>query len=539
MKHEVRVLASSVVLVLVALVVTACEPPPPPPPPSPHPSGLPWASGVHSANDVAENHRFGTWRGRPLDAGHTFTTRDFGWGPIVRPTDFLEGQNNWRSFDGLLVISQPMYPKNVGANNAACARGEYNQHWRDFGSYLQSIGRADSRTIIRIGWEFNGTFMYWHTDADPTNFKNCWRHVAQSINATAPEVLTDWTLNAHGGPVPASGNMYDAYPGNDVVDIVGMDSYDMYSAPRGASSLTDEEFRIQCEAPRGAGLCDLARFARANGKKLSVGEWGVLGSCGDATRKGHAEADNPVYIRNMAHFFFQNRDILAYEAYYDDPVPGNVCSSLYRANSDGSSNPRASAEYLKCFGPNSPYVSPNPPTTPCGPPGSGPPTTPPPTTPPPPPPGGVTVPFRMNVGGGAYTDATGAQWVADTYAIGGQVNNQGAGHPIAGTTEDALYQDERWGMSGYKIPIANGTYTVALHFAEIYAPCTAPGCRVFSVTAEGNPALTNLDIVAQAGGQYVALVKLINVTVSDGNLDLGFSHTVNASQLAALEIVTQ
>jgi Glycosyl hydrolase family 26 len=335
------------------------QPPADDAPAAPGPSGLPWASGVHSANDLDENLRFGTWRGRPLDVAHTFTVRDGGWDPIVRPVDFLEGLG-WKSFDGLLVISQPMYPQG-GGNNAACARGEYDGHWADFGTYLQSIGRADERTIVRIGWEFNGGFMYWHTDGDPTDFKSCWRHVAQAIKTTAPDVLTDWTVNGHGGEFPSSRNMYDAYPGDDVVDIVGMDTYDMYSAPRNASSLTDEEFRTQCEVPNGHGVCDLARFARDHGKKLSVGEWGVLGSCGGATGSGHAEADNAVYIRNMANFFYENRDILAYEAYYDDPAVGNVCSTLYRSNADRSSNPRASAEYLRWFGPDSPYAGENPP----------------------------------------------------------------------------------------------------------------------------------------------------------------------------------
>ena len=548
---------TSVVAAVGIVAAAACSSPPPvetagpaaPDAPGAR-SGLPWTSGVHSANELDENERFGTWRGRPLDVGHTaFTTRDAGWGPIEQPSNVFEGLG-WQSFDGLLVISQPMYPQNEG-NNAACAQGEYDGHWSTFGTYLQSVGRADERTIVRIGWEFNGDFMYWHSDADPTNFKNCWRHVAQAIKSTAPNVLLDWTLNGHGGPVPAGGNMYDAYPGNDVVDIVGMDSYDMYSAPRNASSLTDEEFRTQCEAPDGHGVCDLARFARENGKRLSVGEWSVLGSCGGATGSGNAEADNPVYIRNMAQFFYDNRDILAYETYYDDPMPGNVCSTLYRSNTDGSTNPRASAEYLKWFGPESPFAGANPP----GPPVTDPPpptstpdpssTTTTPDTPPtdPPPPTSEPEPsaavLRMNVGGAAYTDASGATWEADDFATGGQVNDQGVGHPIEGTDDDPLYQDERWGMSGYSIPVADGDYVVALHFAEIYAPCTAPGCRLFSVTAEGQPVLDGFDIVAEAGGQYRALVELVDVTVADGKLDLGFTTEVNASQLAALQVIAR
>ena len=44
---------------------------------------------------------------------------------------------------------------------------------------------------------------------------------------------------------------------------------------------------------------------------------------------------------------------------------------------------------------------------------------------------------------------------------------------IANTTDEALYQDERWDPSAqpdllYDIPIDNGDYDVVLHFAEVY-----------------------------------------------------------------------
>ena len=54
---------------------------------------------------------------------------------------------------------------------------------------------------------------------------------------------------------------------------------------------------------------------------------------------------------------------------------------------------------------------------------------------------------------------------------------------IAGTTDDPLYQSERYGDFSYAIPVATGDYLVTLKFAEIY--WTQPGQRVFNVLLEG------------------------------------------------------
>ena len=54
---------------------------------------------------------------------------------------------------------------------------------------------------------------------------------------------------------------------------------------------------------------------------------------------------------------------------------------------------------------------------------------------------------------------------------------------IAGTTDDALYQSERYGNFSYNVPVANGNYVVTLKFAEIYFSST--GIRAFDVLIEG------------------------------------------------------
>jgi hypothetical protein len=289
-------------------------------------SGLPWASGVYNQSALASMLNFGSWRGRPLDVALLYTVRS-SWAGLVNPDWPV---NMFSSFQGRLVLSEPTFPQGQGTN-AACAAGQYNSQWKQLGTYLVAHNRPD--TIVRIGWEFNGTFMYWHTDADPTTFRNCFRQISAAIKSTDPKVLIDWTFNAHGSPVPSSGNPYDAYPGDDVVDLVGIDDYDHYPP-----SPNEATWNKQCNDKNG--LCYLMSFARTHGKKVSVGEWGVT-SCSQ-----QGGGDNPFYIQKMYDTFKANADIMGYESYFNDAAPGNVCSSIV----NGGQNPKAASLYKSLFG---------------------------------------------------------------------------------------------------------------------------------------------------------------------------------------------
>ncbi|WP_308204931.1 glycosyl hydrolase [Frankia tisae] len=289
-------------------------------------SGLPWLSGFQS-HQLAQLTDFGNWRGRPNDLVHVYTDRTSGWGGLVQPSwpvDLFKG------FAGKLLISEPTYPKGQG-DNGACARGEYDNEWKKLGSFLVEHGRGDS--IVRIGWEFNGTFMYWHTDADPATFRTCFQKISAAIKSTDPQVKIDWTFNAHNSPVPTGNSPWGAYPGDQYVDYVGIDAYDHFPP-----SKDDATWNKQCEDVNG--LCYVIRFAREHGKKVGVGEWGVASCSGDGG------GDNPFYIQKMFETFKGAGDVMGYDAYFSDPTPGNVCSTI----TNGGQNPKAAAEYKKLFG---------------------------------------------------------------------------------------------------------------------------------------------------------------------------------------------
>jgi N-acetylneuraminic acid mutarotase len=142
---------------------------------------------------------------------------------------------------------------------------------------------------------------------------------------------------------------------------------------------------------------------------------------------------------------------------------------------------------------------------------------------------------QINMGGGQYTDTTGQLWLADQYFTG-STNTYAVTNAIAGTNNAPLYQNERYGKNfGYNIPVTNGTYIIDLNFAELYWNAAAK--RIFNVALEGQTILQNFDIWSQAGGQYKALTKSFQVTVTDGVLNVNFSTSVDNAQITSLRLL--
>lgn len=123
--------------------------------------------------------------------------------------------------------------------------------------------------------------------------------------------------------------------------------------------------------------------------------------------------------------------------------------------------------------------------------------------------------WRINAGGGAYTDSQGHLWSADSNYSGG--NQAGTGNAIAGTADPTLYQTERWGLYNYTFTVPAGSYQVTLKFAE--TNWTAAGSRVFNVSINGTTVLNNFDIFLDAGGEYIADDKIFdNISPSGGQI---------------------
>ncbi len=90
----------------------------------------------------------------------------------------------------------------------------------------------------------------------------------------------------------------------------------------------------------------------------------------------------------------------------------------------------------------------------------------------------------------------------------------------------------------YSFAVANGDYTVNLHFAETWSGAFGDNLRVFDVTAEGQFVLDDLDIYTEVRENRV-LIKSFPITVTDGKLNIEFLHVVQNPKVCAIEIVQQ
>lgn len=139
---------------------------------------------------------------------------------------------------------------------------------------------------------------------------------------------------------------------------------------------------------------------------------------------------------------------------------------------------------------------------------------------------GVTAPLK---------DEAGVTWEADRGFLDGETVDRGD-VAIANTKTPSLYRSERYGMSRFSAPVPNGKYTVKLHFAETFEEITSDGGRVFSFNVEGKE-FKDFDVFVQAKGAFRALVKSVDVEVTDGKLDITFTSKIENPEINALEII--
>ena len=161
----------------------------------------------------------------------------------------------------------------------------------------------------------------------------------------------------------------------------------------------------------------------------------------------------------------------------------------------------------------------------------------------------VPSPIRIYTGLTNYTDSAKNVWVPDansgaTISAGSSVSHPSPPPTITGTSDPTLYQSERYGTFSYTFSnLPAGYYTVTLLFAEIFY--NAAGKRLFDVSINGQQVLTDFDIFADAGGEFIADNKVYaNVAPnSAGQIVIQFTGTTDSpdhnAKISAVEIVPQ
>ena len=322
--HRARVRAACAALAATAVLFTAAcggdpqpkptpttQTPTPTPEPTPAPksrqSGLMWDSGS-AGHKADQNANFATARGKALDVIGVAPTRD-SWKQVLGDW-WLTPNTIPKDFKGTLNVAVPLFPDD--GNLAAAARGDYDEQWRKLGAM---IAKKYPTAYVRPGWEMN--IHNWKWSANPENvgqFKEAFRRASINLKKTGPKLRIVWNVNEGKGDTLPDATM--AWPGDDVVDIVGMDAYD-WNPPYDAKGWETHKTKDQ-------GWDYWGNFARQHGKKFALPEWGVIAGSEDSG------GDNPKFIDYAYGWMRQNVDIMAFETYFDEEA--DYCRCALTAN---------------------------------------------------------------------------------------------------------------------------------------------------------------------------------------------------------------
>ncbi len=157
---------------------------------------------------------------------------------------------------------------------------------------------------------------------------------------------------------------------------------------------------------------------------------------------------------------------------------------------------------------------------------------------------GQVRPVRIVAARQSVTDPNGLVWAADEYAVGGVLVERK--DSIRDPALKMLFTGEHFGNFSYHIPVAPGRYRLKLYFAETYFGSKLPyandaaaiSARIFDVYTGGQALLRNFDIVKEAGGPNLAVIKTFDNIEPDaqGQIVLEFVPVRNWPEVNAIEV---
>ncbi len=268
---------------------------------------------------------FNAWLGRRAEWIMDFLAQET-WPSLDKSAIWVTGC--WRGADYRLALAVPLLTQDGRNTLALGATGAYDWHYQRLAHALMYSGRADA--VIRLGWEFNGDWSTWCANKDRSSFIRYWRRIVEVMRGVpGARFQFDWN--------PALGRAAiapdQAYPGDDVVDIIGLDVYNQsWIIPRPSNEKRWQEIRQQP-----FGLDWHRDFAQARGKLRSFPEWGT-----GRRQDGSGGGDDPLFVKEMAAWLAEP-DVV-YHGYWDYPAAD------YYAQLSTGQFPRAAAAFREHFG---------------------------------------------------------------------------------------------------------------------------------------------------------------------------------------------
>ncbi len=261
-----------------------------------------WLSGASSIN---KNHNeFAAWRGSPVTIAGV-------WSDATA----ADQENQWAyldyaNFSGNLDLSVgSIYP---GESFGAMANGAYDARFKKALKIINDNWGSKKTIFLRFSHEFNGNWYNWSvTSANAEDFKRAFRHfhalVQSELVAKGKDAKVVWSPN---DASKSNARAEAMWPGDQYVDVVGVDSYDWWPHRDESNWTSALNARDSNGDPRGIELW--RQFAQAHGKPLAFPEWGCDPS---------GVYDNPYYIKKMNEYFRQHAGTgpgqVLYEIYFN------------------------------------------------------------------------------------------------------------------------------------------------------------------------------------------------------------------------------
>jgi hypothetical protein len=273
-----------------------------------------WKSGV-MRTAVAEPQAFANWRGTPLGVAIGWIQwRDGGW---KRMYEYASGNDIrvLRRASANVSLGQPLFP--TGGSVWACAHNQYDANHREVARRLVANGVGNAE--IRLGWEGNGDWFPWAAaGTDPANWRACFVNAARAFKSVSSNFRIAWSMSKKGRL-----DVRKLWPAGNA-DLISNICLSVYADPW---------VRWGQETYEGGpyGLRAWLDFAKAKGKKLCIGEWGV-----------GLHGDDPAFVQKMHDFltYAMTTGAFAHEGYWN-----NAKGRLYPT----TSVPKSAALYRQLF----------------------------------------------------------------------------------------------------------------------------------------------------------------------------------------------
>ncbi len=287
-------------------------------------SGLSWNSGIFPVDRV----------GSAASYASALSQAERARGRLSDIEQAGQWNDNWQALtsmgvlefmDPKIVASVDLPPFPASGSWKEAAAGSYDLYYRRMGQRIAQL-RTQAPTILRLAWELNiSGSPYGATGSFAAGWRRAVTQIRLGAGAASSSIYFSWCL---AGLLPSDGSspLTAFWPGDEYVNLVGIDEYDM-------PATTADSF------PIGQTLDAVAAFAAKHNKKMAIEEWGL-----HHTNQGGDGGDNPIFIRDMFGWIKTHTSILLYEQYFQDDAPDNVNSSLF--SPDKNANPLSRAAYL-------------------------------------------------------------------------------------------------------------------------------------------------------------------------------------------------